>query len=52
MPEKTVAVLGAGGTMGLGISRNLLRAGFADNSDADMAATYLTSAVPSRQAAE
>jgi 3-hydroxyisobutyrate dehydrogenase len=28
MSEKTVAVLGAGGTMGLGMSRNLLRAGF------------------------
>jgi 3-hydroxyisobutyrate dehydrogenase len=29
MSDKTVAVLGAGGTMGLGMSRNLLRAGFA-----------------------
>jgi 3-hydroxyisobutyrate dehydrogenase len=29
MSEQTVAVLGAGGTMGLGMSRNLLRAGFA-----------------------
>jgi 3-hydroxyisobutyrate dehydrogenase len=28
MSKTTVAVLGAGGTMGLGISRNLLRAGF------------------------
>jgi 3-hydroxyisobutyrate dehydrogenase len=29
MNDKTVAVLGAGGTMGLGMSRSLLRAGFA-----------------------
>jgi 3-hydroxyisobutyrate dehydrogenase len=29
MSDKTVAFLGAGGTMGLGMSRNLLRAGFA-----------------------
>jgi 3-hydroxyisobutyrate dehydrogenase len=29
MSDQTVAVLGAGGTMGLGMSRNLLRAGFA-----------------------
>jgi 3-hydroxyisobutyrate dehydrogenase len=29
MSDKTVAILGAGGTMGLGMSRNLLRAGFA-----------------------
>lgn len=28
MSQQTVAVLGAGGTMGLGMSRNLLRAGF------------------------
>src|SRR4051794_26119705 len=29
MSEKTIGVLGAGSTMGLGMSRNLLRAGFA-----------------------